>query len=238
MGKINFKPGEFITHLTMPNSFAIYGGEELPPQEGDDPKYKDYTLICYYNANQKRGPVVSKPIFDADIDNKLCQYVLSEKDSFWWRRCNSDEKYKALKILAEQYQIAWEEKEQKLRRLASNEKLVLDDKETPKRGERKRNENVVGRVPLIGGTQPRGTETTLRPPKKCYVLRYPSSQYKQAKKISGHNNSMIEHLVTGIDAVNKRDSMANAYTCSPYYGNNCMMRQPYYNGMYDEFWGD
>ena len=253
MGKINFKPGEFITHLTMPNCFAIYGGEELPSTDGDNGP-KDYTLICYCNLSKNRtvtNPVCNMPqvnniindVFEADIDDKLCQYVLSEKDSFWWRRCNSDEKFKALKTLAEKYNLAWDDKTMKLRHLGPNEKLMSGDDTTNKPATRKKTEHVPNRMPLLGTTRvshvshKNNNETTMRL-NKTVITIVPKS-YKQAKKICGQNDDMVKSLAFAASEVNRKEALSYSHC---YNSTDYGRRSPMYYGRpydcYDEFWGD
>ena len=250
MGKINFKPGEFITHLTMPNCFAIYGGEELPSTDGND-SHKDYTLICYCNLAKTNsanstytGPQIKdiiRDVFDADIDGNLCQYVLSEKDSFWWRRCNSDEKFKALKTLAEKYNLAWDDKMLKLRHLGPNEKLMAgnDNAESRKPKTRTRTERVPNRISPYGGTRViqtsyrnnNTTTVTTHTIDKTVITTAPKG-YKQAKKIAGQNIDMIRSLAHAASEVNRKEAVR--YTNYNY--RNPVYRSPYDN--YDEFWGD
>lgn len=202
MPKIHFEKGEFLTDLQNPKSFAIYGGEKVDsPSNGDGSDY--YSLICYYNPSHpikldsNQWDVVS--VFGADTEASKCTYAISESNAFWWRRCNENEKTKALKYLAETQNLAWEEKDLKLRKLAPGEKLCFDAPPTNSR---------------ITGTNKAPTTHRTNRSKNSIVnvsRLAPPNSYQQTKKISGDMSRFNESMVAAIEQVNEEESTTTYY---------------------------
>ena len=227
MGKIKFKKGEFITHINIPNSFAIYGGECLKSStEGDKKSY--YSLICYYNPQQtsmnEYGNYSIRTVFDAAVDGNDCLYTLSDADASWWRRMNETEKNKALTMLADQKHLAYNPQTCAFRHLAQGENISFG---TP-------NNNVnATSVHSFGGSRNfgranRGNNSRIVVRDCTFandyikVIRKTPKNYAQSKKINGFDNRMSKSLIAAVKTVNKK----TASSMNAWYG-------PYGFGEYD-----
>lgn len=130
---LKFKKGDFITQISYPNVFAIYGGTPYDPIEPGGEI--DYSLTCYYNPSHftqdSQGKWNSEVIFDYDLDGEdKCEYTINQSDMEYWRVCTVEEKKEALKILAEKKRLAWDDEKHILRHLAANEKFISDGEAT------------------------------------------------------------------------------------------------------------
>jgi len=131
MDNIKFKKGDFITQMAYPKTFAIYGGQEFEPiKKGDE---IDYSLICYYNPshytqNDDGTWGDKEKILEFDLDGEsTCEYTLQASDMAFWRLCTEDEKNNALRILADEQKLAWDDIKCSLRKLAPGERIMLDE---------------------------------------------------------------------------------------------------------------
>ena len=124
---LKFHNGEFITQISYPDVFAIFGGTAYDPIEPGGEM--DYSLICYYNPSHftqnSEGKWDSEVVFEYDLeDDKKCEYTLNKSDMEYWRPCTDDEKLAALKILADKERLAWDDEKKHLRKLYPNERLI------------------------------------------------------------------------------------------------------------------
>jgi hypothetical protein len=217
MGKIKFKKGEFITHINIPNSFAIYGGECLKSStEGDKKSY--YSLICYYNPQQttkyEYGSYSIRTVFDAAVDGNDCLYTLSDADAAWWRRMNETEKNKALTMLADQKHLAYNPQTCTFRHLLQGENISF--------GEPKNNVNATS-VHSFGGSRNFGrtnrgsnSRVILRDYDYTKVIRKTPKNYAQSKKINGFDNRMSKSLIAAAKTVNKKTASSRNAWYGPY----------------------
>lgn len=132
MPSIKFKNGDFITQNSCPKSFAIFEGETYAPDnEGDG---VDYSLTCYYNPDHCSLDTATNRwtrefVFEYDLTTvSVCEYTINENDLVFWRLCTEEEKNDALKMMAEEHHLAWEEDKKKFRKLGQNEKLFFGDR--------------------------------------------------------------------------------------------------------------
>lgn len=119
MGEV-FKKGDFITMMKYRGMFAIFGGDIL--ENSEDGEYS-YSLITYFCPSEYSDD--GQSIFSTNIDqtDTVCEYVLDMDNLSGWRRCTSDEKTSALKYLAEEHKLAYEEASCTVRRLRGGESL-------------------------------------------------------------------------------------------------------------------
>lgn len=130
---IPFIKGDFITQISNTESIAVFEGKTFKHNEGPT----EYTLNCYYNPNHfeknSDGCWYSEKIFEYDMtdDSMVCEYTISEDDFPYWRNCTQEEINKFLKLIADEYHIAYEKSKYKFRKLYQNETIKFDD-ELPK----------------------------------------------------------------------------------------------------------
>lgn len=224
MAKVNFKRGEFLTHINNPKMFAIYGGEELPYRPEDGGKTY-YSLICYYNPNQTTknqfNNWVVYSVFDADVDNKGCLYTISDADAAWWRRMNETEKGNAIKFLAEKKKLAYDPLTMKLRKMGPNEVLKFGP---PPAQESNIVDDMIGgfrNFTRIGGRHGHSNNkhvnrtATYESPKITIQLTVPDG-YKQKKKIKGLTNRMVKSIKAAVKIENKKTKIYNSSCYPPY----------------------
>ena len=123
---LKFKKGDFITQgSSTQGSFAVFGGDVYDDKEG-----LMYSLLCYYNCDHytqnSEGHFVRETVFECDVDDEVCDYVIMESDLDSWRHCTLYEENAALRFLAEQKKIAYEIATKSFRRLKTNEKISFD----------------------------------------------------------------------------------------------------------------
>lgn len=223
MAKINFKRGEFITHINIPHSFAIYGGERLEsvPEDGNK---KYYSLICYYNPHQSSknqfGNWTISSVFDVEIDGNQCLYSLSDGDAAWWRRMNESEKNDALQLLADRKHLAYNPQTMSFRHLAQGENISF----TPPT----KNQTTTG-VHSFGGVNVRNFGKSHRNSRTVNrtegvssvgltVTRVTPEDYTQTKKIKGFDKRMSKCLVAAAKAENKKTASTRNVFYGPYGG--------------------
>lgn len=212
--KINFKKGDFITHIKNPALFAIYGGEKtlINDEQG---AFNEYSLMCYYNPDHAQtdedGRVLEvRTVFEYSMDDTDgCGYVITDKNSDcnWWRKCTEEEKVVALKFLAEKKGFAFDEKTNKLRVLGQNERLMFDD-----------DSNVNNRNSRRANSKPKFSVSVDIP-----------DDYKQQEKVMGMNAERMKSLVAATIAKSIDDTKPK--TSPMYYQRN----YGGYHGGYDPY---
>lgn len=130
MKHLKFKPGEFITQASINNgSFAVFDGEVFEPTEKGGPY--EYSLMCFYNpehyTQDSNGKYNKEYVFECDLDDDTCEYILDDTDMDFWRSCTEQEKRDALKFLAEVKRIAFDEKTLSFRKLKESEKISFEE---------------------------------------------------------------------------------------------------------------
>lgn len=125
-----FKKGAFITQISHPDSFAIFGGDKFDSSVTGDGDA--YSLICYHNpthySQDSNGKWISEgEVFEFDMgDENVCEYTIFCEDLNCWRECTYAEIKKHLQYLAEKKRLAWDEVKNEFRPLKPNETLRFD----------------------------------------------------------------------------------------------------------------
>ena len=190
-----FEKGQFIKQSTAAvGSFAIFEGDVYEPTVKGGPN--EYSLMCFYNPEHyiqdENGDYKREYVFECDVDDDTCQYIIDDTDTPFWRVCTEYEKQEALRFLAEVKHIAFDERTCTLRKLLDNEKISF---EPPK------NTGVPG-----GNVQHHGSETNLNPfyrgnrclnpnPRvetKKLITRNVSENWEQKEPISNMNEEHAE----------------------------------------------
>jgi hypothetical protein len=133
MRHLKFKKGDFITESSSKNgSFAVFEGEVYEPTKKGE--LFEYPLMCFYNpahyTQDSNGEYKKEYVFECDVEDDTCQYIIDENDLNFWRVCTVEEKRDALKFLAEVKRIAFDEVTNTFRKLKENEKITFDAPKT------------------------------------------------------------------------------------------------------------
>ena len=239
--KINFVKGEFITHINNPKAFAIYEGEPLTPSVEDKDKVF-YSLLCYYNPhqcskNQYHSWTITN-VFDYTMDDKQCQYSLSDADIAWWRRMNQKEVEKAISILANKH-LAFDPISCSLRHMYPGEKLV-----TPTQtqfGIHNTGKSVALGKSSIKLRNGRTVTRTASYDDTVKVKLTTPDDYTQTKKIKGLTNRMMKSLRKAIKIENKKgvavsSTVGSNFHCIRFgcYGDDDLGDYLDYGGYYDD----
>jgi hypothetical protein len=254
MKHLKFKPGEFITQSTSRNgSFAIFEGEVYEPTEKGGPN--EYSLMCFYNpehyTQDSDGKFNKEYVFECDVDDDTCQYIIDDNDMDFWRGCTEQEKHDALKFLAENKHIAYDEKTKTFRKLTQGERISFDAPKptavnpaamTPHRGSESFN-------PFYGRGHGPGTvgNTPVKETKK-YITRIVKDDWEQKEPITNmddEHREMLDGLCEKLKYEFNYSSVSTGVMRYPTNGSQVPMRQGFdacgwpmgQYGMMDNFCG-
>ncbi len=116
-----FKKGEIISTGVISNpSYVIFEGKDMPSEYGNK-----YSVIAYYTPNKyvKNDEGHYEPTEFIEVATKYvpCEKTIdSDAPSYWNRRCNEEEKEKALSIF-KKYGYEWNEEDLTLSNSNTNE---------------------------------------------------------------------------------------------------------------------
>lgn len=196
MKHLKFKKGDFITQSTTGGgSFAIFEGDVYEPTEKGGPN--EYSLMCFYNpehyTQDSNGNFNKEYVFECDIDDETCEYILDDNDMSFWRACTEQEKIEALKFLAEKKRIAFDDKTFTFRRLTGSERLQFGEPNTstPHRGSESSSIN-----PFYRGVHGPGSVGNPIVNSKKIITRVVDEDWEQKEPISNMNEEHIELVMT------------------------------------------
>ena len=186
MKNLKFKKGEFITQNKGTGaSFAVFEGVVYEPSNGAKGPL-EYSLMCFYNPDHyvqdSNGDYKKEYVFECDVDDDTCEYFIDENDFEFWRSCTDYEINQALKFLAVEKGIAFDDKKKEFRKLKDGEKISFDaPKSTVIPGG---NVQHRGSESSFGGFNPfyrgGGSQTT----EKKYITRQVSDDWEQKDPIT------------------------------------------------------
>lgn len=209
MKNLKFKKGDFITEISSNNgSFAVFEGETYAPSVKGGPN--EYSLMCFFNPEHyeqdSNGNYKAEYIFECDVDDDTCQYIIDDNDMGFWRVCTESEKREALKFLAEIKKIAFDENDLSFRKLKDNERINF--------GERRDTRNLGSENSMISPFY-RGAPAVSKEEKPTKLItRYVSENWEQKEPIT---NMTYEHSELILDLC-KKIRMSFSYS-DDYYGN-------------------
>ena len=218
-----FKKGDFITENSSRNgSFAVFEGEVYEPAKKGDPL--EYSLMCFYNpehyTQNSNGEYKKEYVFECDVEDDTCQYIIDENDLNFWRACTTEEKRDALKFLAEVKHIAFDESTNAFRTLKDNEKISFEPpKSTGQCGGNTQHYGSESR-----GLNPfyRGTVQTVSEKTNKIITRNVDKDWEQKEPISNMSYERIKFVGDMCEKLKYAFNYSAVGCCYPY-------------GMYDEW---
>ena len=198
MKNLKFRKGEFITqNKGTGTSFAVFEGDVYEPSNGAKGPL-EYSLMCFYNPDHytqdSNGDFKKEYVFECDVDDDTCEYFIDENDFEFWRSCTIYEINQALKFLADEKGIAFDEKKKEFRKLKDGEKISFDPPKST--GVPGGNVQHRGSESYMGGTNPyyRGGREIEHPTTttKKYITRAVDEAWEQKEPMC---NMTDEHKV-------------------------------------------
>ena len=218
MKHLKFSKGQFITEATSNcGSFAVFEGEVYESSEKGGPN--EYSLMCFFNpehyTQDSNGKYKKEYVFECDVDDETCEYIIDDTDMDFWRPCTEDEIQQALKFLAEVKHIAYDEKEHTFRKLRDNEKISFE----PPKNTGACGGNVQHRGSESGGINPfygrgcHGPGSVGNPPVKTTktITRFVSKDWEQKEPMT---NMSEEHTILVAEQCEKLRFAFDSYNVS------------------------